>query len=92
MKGERIGHFKATFDSEISVITSFCKPFRHRRSIEGLKLEKEEHLQSYRRARSLSPSKRPRSVSKEATSKAGTPSRRKEYLQQLRQEVIDSTR
>ncbi|XP_042356076.1 stAR-related lipid transfer protein 9 isoform X2 [Plectropomus leopardus] len=68
----------------------------HRRSIEGLRHEREERLQTYRRARSLSPSKHPRSSSQEAVScskvSAAPPSRRKEYLQQLRQEVIDSTR
>nr|XP_046268168.1 stAR-related lipid transfer protein 9 isoform X2 [Scatophagus argus] len=69
---------------------------RHRRSIEGLRQEREERLQTYRRARSLSPSKHPHCSAQEAVSSskvsAVTPSRRKEYLQQLRQEVIDSTR
>lgn len=69
---------------------------RHRRSIEGLRQEREERLQTYRRTRSLSPSKHPRSSPQEAVSSSKTsaamPSRRKEYLQQLRQEVIDSTR
>ncbi|XP_070698533.1 uncharacterized protein stard9 [Pempheris klunzingeri] len=69
---------------------------RHRRSIEGLRQEREERLRTYRRARSLSPSKHPRSSSQEAVSSsnvsAAMPSRRKEYLQQLRQEVIDSSR
>ncbi|KAM7403419.1 hypothetical protein PAMA_004057 [Pampus argenteus] len=69
---------------------------RHRRSIEGLRQEREERLQTYRRVRSLSPSKHPRSSPQETISSskvsAAAPSRRKEYLQQLRQEVIDSTR
>lgn len=69
---------------------------RHRRSIAGLRQEREERLQTYRRARSLSPSKHPRSAPQEAVSSskvsAAMPSRRNEYLQQLRQEVIDSTR
>lgn len=68
---------------------------RHRKSIEGLRLEREERLQSYRRTRSLSPSKHPSSSPQDngATSKSPSmPSHRKEYLQQLRQEVIDSTR
>ncbi|XP_040916312.1 stAR-related lipid transfer protein 9 isoform X2 [Toxotes jaculatrix] len=69
---------------------------RHRRSIEGLRQEREERLQTYRRARSLSPSKHPGASPQEAASPskvpAAMPSRRKEYLQQLRQEVIDSTR
>ncbi|XP_032356234.1 stAR-related lipid transfer protein 9 isoform X2 [Etheostoma spectabile] len=67
---------------------------RHRRNIEGLRQDREERLQTYRRARSLSPSKHPRSSPPEGGSKvsAAMPSRRKEYLQQLRQEVIDSSR
>ncbi|XP_034714895.1 stAR-related lipid transfer protein 9-like isoform X2 [Etheostoma cragini] len=67
---------------------------RHRRSIEGLRQDREERLRTHRRARSLSPSKHPRSSPPEAGSKvsAAIPSRRKEYLQQLRQEVIDSSR
>ncbi|XP_041827701.1 stAR-related lipid transfer protein 9 isoform X2 [Melanotaenia boesemani] len=69
---------------------------RHRRSIQGLRLEREERLQTYRRARSLSPSKHPASSPQEAVSSskvpAAMPSRRKEYLQRLRQEVIESTR
>ncbi|XP_026194981.1 stAR-related lipid transfer protein 9 isoform X2 [Anabas testudineus] len=69
---------------------------RHRRSIEGLRKEREERFQNYRRARSLSPSKHPCSCSQEVFSSskvsAAMPSRRKEYLQQLRQEVIDTTR
>ncbi|KAF7665803.1 hypothetical protein LDENG_00131530 [Lucifuga dentata] len=67
----------------------------HRRSIEGLRQEREERLQTYCRARSLSPSKHPRSPPQETVSSSrvsAMPSRRKEYLQQLRQEVIDSTR
>ncbi|KAA8581954.1 hypothetical protein FQN60_008694, partial [Etheostoma spectabile] len=61
---------------------------RHRRNIEGLRQDREERLQTYRRARSLSPSKHPRSSPPEGGSKvsAAMPSRRKEYLQQLRQE------
>ncbi|XP_072220792.1 uncharacterized protein stard9 [Leuresthes tenuis] len=69
---------------------------RHRRSIEGLRQEREERLRTYRRARSLSPSKHPGSSLQEAVSSskgsAAPPSRRMECLQQLRQEVIDSTR
>ncbi|XP_047193627.1 stAR-related lipid transfer protein 9 isoform X2 [Scophthalmus maximus] len=69
---------------------------RHRRSIEGLRQEREERLQTYRRARSLSPSKHPRSSPQEAApssrAPAAMPSCLKEPLQQLRQDVIDSTR
>ncbi|XP_029982537.1 stAR-related lipid transfer protein 9 isoform X2 [Sphaeramia orbicularis] len=67
----------------------------HRKSIEGLRQEREERLQGYRRTRSLSPSKHPNTSPQDAgpSSKVSSmPSRRKEYLQQLRQEVIDSTR
>ncbi|KAG7237994.1 hypothetical protein INR49_031348, partial [Caranx melampygus] len=62
---------------------------QHRRSIEGLRQEREERLQTYRRARSLSPSKHPRPPPQEAASSS---TRRKDYLQQLRQEVIESIR
>ncbi|XP_067099490.1 stAR-related lipid transfer protein 9 [Osmerus mordax] len=67
----------------------------HRRSIEGLRQEREARLQTYRRARSLSPSKHPRSPPQEdltSSRVSALPSRRKDYLQQLRQEVVDSTR
>lgn len=61
-----------------------------------MRQEREVRLQTYRRARSLSPSKHPRSFPQEAVPSpkvsAAMPSRRKDYLQQLRQEVIDSTR
>ncbi|KAM9842900.1 stAR-related lipid transfer protein 9 [Aulostomus maculatus] len=67
---------------------------RHRRSIEGLRQEREERLQTYRRARSLSPSKHPRWAPQETVSKASAamPSRGMEYLPELRQEVINGTR
>ncbi|XP_029349969.1 stAR-related lipid transfer protein 9 isoform X2 [Echeneis naucrates] len=67
---------------------------RHRRSIEGLRQEREVRLQTYRRARSLSPSKHPCPALQEAASfskvSTATPSRHKDYL--LHQEVIESTR
>ncbi|KAI9541043.1 hypothetical protein NQZ68_034804 [Dissostichus eleginoides] len=56
---------------------------RHRRSIEGLRQDREERLHISRRARSLSPSKHPRSSPPEAvSSKVSTASQRKESLQQ----------
>ncbi|KAJ4939755.1 hypothetical protein JOQ06_029191 [Pogonophryne albipinna] len=58
---------------------------RHRRSIEGLRQDREERLHISRRARSLSPSKHPRSSPPEAVStkvSAAMPSQRKESLQQ----------
>ncbi|XP_017158049.1 stAR-related lipid transfer protein 9 isoform X2 [Poecilia reticulata] len=53
---------------------------RHRRSIEALRREREERLQTYRRARSLSPGKHPPPQEADPT-----PNRRKEYHR--RQEV-----
>ncbi|XP_064164062.1 stAR-related lipid transfer protein 9 [Anguilla rostrata] len=68
---------------------------QHRRSIEGLRQEREARLQTCRRARSLSPSKHLTSQVQGAetpTRGPELPSRRREYLQQLRQEVVESTR
>ncbi|XP_037397775.1 stAR-related lipid transfer protein 9 isoform X1 [Pygocentrus nattereri] len=68
---------------------------RHRRSIDGLRKEREARLQSCRRARSLSPSKHPNSSSHETEKSqrpSDLPSRRREYLQQLRQEVVQMSR
>lgn len=63
----------------------------HRRSIEGLRKERQEHQMC-----SESPSKHHRSCPPggvcSSTVSAAAPSRCKEYLQQLRQEVIDGTR
>ncbi|KAM8916178.1 uncharacterized protein stard9 isoform 2-T2 [Spinachia spinachia] len=63
---------------------------RHRGSIEGSRQEREERLQTHRRARSLSPSKHPRPSPQEAAASAA-PGRRKESLQQLRQEAVDGS-
>ncbi|XP_036448794.1 stAR-related lipid transfer protein 9 isoform X2 [Colossoma macropomum] len=68
---------------------------RHRRSIDGLRKEREARLQNCRRARSLSPSKHPNSSSHETEKSqrpSDLPSRRREYLQQLRQEVVQMSR
>ncbi|KAL7873316.1 hypothetical protein AOLI_G00123870 [Acnodon oligacanthus] len=68
---------------------------RHRRSIDGLREEREARLQSCRRARSLSPSKHPNSFNHETGKSqrpSDLPSRRKEYLQQLRQEIVQMSR
>ncbi|TNN56523.1 StAR-related lipid transfer protein 9 [Liparis tanakae] len=67
----------------------------HRRGIEGLRQQREERLQTHHRARSLSPSRHPRSSPQEVSSpkaSAAMPGRRKESLQPLRQEVISGTR
>ncbi|KAJ0063085.1 hypothetical protein NL108_012034, partial [Boleophthalmus pectinirostris] len=67
----------------------------HRKSIDGLRQEREERLHGYRRTRSLSPSKTlssPLQSPDSPTSKtSSSPSTRKEYLQQRHQEVIHST-
>ncbi|XP_061600188.1 stAR-related lipid transfer protein 9 isoform X2 [Cololabis saira] len=51
---------------------------RHRRSIEGLRQEREERLRTYRRARSLSPSKHAACLHPEAISSAATNVQRKD--------------
>ncbi|XP_062378279.1 stAR-related lipid transfer protein 9 [Sardina pilchardus] len=68
---------------------------KHRKSIEGLKQEREARLQTCRRARSLSPSKHGSVSSRDPDSSpkiSDTPTRRREYLQQLRQEVVETSR
>lgn len=61
-----------------------------------MRQDREKHMQTYRRARSLSPNKHPRSVPQEgifsSKASAGAPSQRKEHLEQLRQEAVDRTR
>lgn len=68
---------------------------RHRKSIESLRKEREARLQMCRRARSLSPSKHrnPMNYEKEQSQRiSDLPSRRREYLQQLRQEIVETSR
>ncbi|KAL1258189.1 hypothetical protein QQF64_011433 [Cirrhinus molitorella] len=67
---------------------------RHRKSIESLRKEREARLQMCRRARSLSPSKHRIPVNYEEQSQrvSDLPSRRREYLQQLRQEIVETSR
>ncbi|XP_062432240.1 stAR-related lipid transfer protein 9 [Rhea pennata] len=67
---------------------------RHMRTIETLRKEREKRLQRYRRSRSLSPQKH---LSLLQTPDANQrdldlPSRRREYLQQLRRNVVENTR
>ncbi|NXW62796.1 STAR9 protein, partial [Eurystomus gularis] len=67
---------------------------RHMRTIETLRREREKRLQRYQRSRSLSPQKH---LSLLQTLDAGQrdldlPSRRREYLQQLRRDVVANTR
>ncbi|XP_053553769.1 stAR-related lipid transfer protein 9 isoform X2 [Bombina bombina] len=67
---------------------------RHMKVIESLRKEREERLQSFRRSRSLSPMKQLSSSQASLTSlrESDLPSRRREYLQQLRKNVVDNTR
>ncbi|XP_078515638.1 stAR-related lipid transfer protein 9-like [Lissotriton helveticus] len=67
---------------------------RHMKSIEVLRKEREERLQSFRRSRSLSPQKHLSlsQVSLSSQRDLDLPSRRREYLQQLRKDVVDNTR
>ncbi|KAM9290837.1 stAR-related lipid transfer protein 9 [Morus bassanus] len=67
---------------------------RHMRTIETLRKEREKRLQRYQRSRSLSPQKH---LSLLQTLDArqrdlDLPSRRREYLQQLRRDVVENTR
>ncbi|NXN90666.1 STAR9 protein, partial [Bombycilla garrulus] len=67
---------------------------RHMRSIENLRKERVKRLQRYQRSRSLSPQKH---LSLSQTLDASQrdldlPSRRREYLQQLRRDVVENTR
>ncbi|XP_074547806.1 uncharacterized protein stard9 isoform X3 [Halichoeres trimaculatus] len=63
---------------------------RHRRSIQGLRRDREERLQTYRRARSLSPSKHVCSSPHEEVSSSSRPSAGRQNLHQL--QASDSVR
>ncbi|XP_058605126.1 stAR-related lipid transfer protein 9 isoform X2 [Onychostoma macrolepis] len=67
---------------------------RHRKSIESLRKDREARLQMCRRARSLSPSKHriPINYEEQFQRVSDLPSRRREYLQQLRQEIVQTSR
>ncbi|KAI5102287.1 stAR-related lipid transfer protein 9, partial [Silurus meridionalis] len=68
---------------------------RHRRSIDGLRKEREDRLQTSRRARSLSPSKHPNPpdhTTEQSRKTVDSPSRQREYLQHLRKEVVEMSR
>ncbi|XP_026141708.1 stAR-related lipid transfer protein 9 [Carassius auratus] len=67
---------------------------RHRKSIESLRKDREARLQICRRARSLSPSKRRIPINDEEQSQrvSDLPSRQKEYIQQIRQETVETGR
>ncbi|NXG20148.1 STAR9 protein, partial [Grallaria varia] len=67
---------------------------RHRRAIETLRKEREKRLQRYQRSRSLSPQKHLSLFQTLDTSQRDLdlPNGRREYLQQLRRDVVESTR
>ncbi|XP_044291788.1 stAR-related lipid transfer protein 9 isoform X2 [Varanus komodoensis] len=67
---------------------------RHRKSIEMLRKQREERLQGFRRSRSLSPQKHLSLFQTMDTNQKDLdlPSRRREYLQQLRRDVVENTR
>ncbi|XP_010082293.1 PREDICTED: stAR-related lipid transfer protein 9, partial [Pterocles gutturalis] len=67
---------------------------RHMRTIETLRKEREKRLQRYQRSRSLSPQKHLSLLQTLDASQRDLdlPSRRQEYLQQLRRDVVENTR
>ncbi|NWR88072.1 STAR9 protein, partial [Furnarius figulus] len=67
---------------------------RYVKAIEALRKEREKRLQKYQRSRSLSPQKHLSLFpSLDASQRdLDLPSRRREYLQQLRREVVENTR
>ncbi|KAM9294416.1 stAR-related lipid transfer protein 9 [Gastrophryne carolinensis] len=67
---------------------------RHMKVIENLRKEREQKLQSFRRSRSLSPQKQlsASQTSLSSVRECDLPSHRRKYLQQLRRDVVDSTR
>ncbi|KAF1468500.1 StAR-related lipid transfer protein 9, partial [Pygoscelis antarcticus] len=67
---------------------------RHMRTIETLRKEREKKLQRYQRSRSLSPQKHLSLLQTLDASQRDPdlPSRRREYLQQLRRDVVENTR
>ncbi|NXH78126.1 STAR9 protein, partial [Hydrobates tethys] len=67
---------------------------RHMRTIETLRKEREKRLQRYQRSRSLSPQKHLSLLQTLDASQRDPdlPSKRREYLQQLRRDVVENTR
>uniref|UniRef100_K7E4J1 StAR-related lipid transfer protein 9 n=1 Tax=Monodelphis domestica TaxID=13616 RepID=K7E4J1_MONDO len=68
--------------------------FRHLKTVEAVRKERVDRVQSFRRARSLSPMKQFHLLpTQEAFPRdPDLPSRRREYLQQLRKDVVETTR
>uniref|UniRef100_A0A8B9DVM5 StAR-related lipid transfer protein 9 n=1 Tax=Anser cygnoides TaxID=8845 RepID=A0A8B9DVM5_ANSCY len=73
---------------------TLCFSDRHMRTIETLRKEREKRLQRYHRSRSLSPQKHFSLLQTLDGSHRDLelPSRRREYLQQLRRDVVENTR
>ncbi|KAG8505235.1 LOW QUALITY PROTEIN: StAR-related lipid transfer protein 9, partial [Galemys pyrenaicus] len=80
------------FGSSSSVARAFY--LRQKQAIEALRRERAERLQNFRRTRSLSPQKRlsPLPDPELPIRELDLPSRRREYLKQLRKDVVETTR
>ncbi|NXG78248.1 STAR9 protein, partial [Baryphthengus martii] len=81
-------------DDEVAVPVKQQLYERHMRTIETLRKERERRLQRYQRSRSLSPQKHLSLLQTPDASQRDLdlPSRRREYLQQLRRDVVANTR
>ncbi|XP_052039274.1 stAR-related lipid transfer protein 9 isoform X2 [Apodemus sylvaticus] len=86
------GEGLAPEEPAVSSCEEFCN--RQKKTIEILRRERAERLHNFRRTRSLSPQKQLCFLpSKDLpTWELNLPSRRKEYLQQLRKHVVETTR
>ncbi|XP_075818013.1 stAR-related lipid transfer protein 9 [Microtus pennsylvanicus] len=76
-------------------VPSWEKPYtRQKKTIETLRRERAERLHNFRRTRSLSPQKQLGFLPNKdlPTWEFDLPSRRREYLQQLRKDVVETTR
>ncbi|NXD59288.1 STAR9 protein, partial [Corvus moneduloides] len=85
---------RGTADEPVAIPVKQQLYERHMRTIETLRKERVKRLQRYQRSRSLSPQKH---LSLSQTLDASQrdldlPSRRREYLQQLRRDVVENTR
>ncbi|NWT17534.1 STAR9 protein, partial [Vireo altiloquus] len=85
---------RGTADEPVAVPVKQQLYERHMRTIETLRKEGVKRLQRYQRSRSLSPQKHlSLSQTLEASQRdLDLPSRRREYLQQLRRDVVENTR
>lgn len=82
------GIFRTSFSESIT----FC--LRQKKTIETLRRERAERLHNFRRTRSFSPQKQLGFLPNKdlPTWEFDLPSRRREYLQQLRKDVVETTR